>query len=499
MLKTKILKILLLLLVVILTFPKYNVFGQEKKVKRLSLEDVIRIAKQQSPDALLAKHRFRSSYWQYRTYKANYMPMLNLNANIPNFSRSIDKITLNDGSDIFIKRDLANSSLNMSLTQKIGFTGGQLFLNTNINRLDMFGDSTVTSYLTTPINIGFAQPIFGYNSYKWDREIAPLKYEEAKRKYLEDIEQISITATNYFFDMLLAQIKTKIEQINKANNDTLYKIAKGRYNLGTIAENDLLQLELSLLTSNANLENEKLNLKMKRFKLKSYLRIKDNEIIELIPPTKTINLIVDVQKAIAEAKNNSSDFIVFQRKILDEKRKVNQAKLENRFSANLYAVYGLTQKAGEWREAYKSPLDQEQLRFGIQVPILDWGLAKGKIKMAESNQELVKTSVEQQKIDFDQNIFLKVMKCNLQKNQLLIAAKSDTVAQKRYYVAKQRYLIGKISITELNIAQTEKDRARKNYISSLWNYWVNYFQIRKLTLYNFLNDKPIKFNFNDIK
>ena len=39
----------------------------QEKTNRLTLEDVVYIAKQQSPDALMAKHRFRQSYWVYKT------------------------------------------------------------------------------------------------------------------------------------------------------------------------------------------------------------------------------------------------------------------------------------------------------------------------------------------------------------------------------------------------------------------------------------------------
>ena len=46
----------------------------QKINKRLTLEEVISIAQDQSLQAILAKHRFRGSYWQYRTFKAKYLP-----------------------------------------------------------------------------------------------------------------------------------------------------------------------------------------------------------------------------------------------------------------------------------------------------------------------------------------------------------------------------------------------------------------------------------------
>ncbi|MCD4745260.1 MAG: TolC family protein [Bacteroidales bacterium] len=475
-----------------------NVQSQEK-IKLLSLEEAINIAKDQSPDALNAKHRFRASFWEYKTFKATFMPMLDFNATLPMLNRSINKYTREDGTETFIEQSYIENQMNLSLSKTLGLTGGQFFINSGLERLDNFSDSTTTSYMSTPVNIGYSQPIFNFNPYKWSKLIDPIKYQEAGQKYIEDIEQISITTTQHFFNLLIAQIQKKIALVNQANYDTLYKIAVGRFNLGKIAENELLQLELNFLRANATVEEANLNAENRLFRLKSFLRIKDDAQIELISPVNIQQFKVEVQKAISEAAKNRSDALAFERRIYEAERDVNRAKLENRFNADIYAVFGLTQSADNVPDVYRNPLDQQQLSLGINVPILDWGLAKGKIKMAESNQELIKTSVEQERIDFEEEVFLNVMRFNMQYDQLVIAAKADTVAAKSYEISKARYLIGKISITDLNIAQSEKDNSKSNYLNTFRTYWINYYELRKLTLYDFFNDKPILFDINNIQ
>ena len=300
--------------------------------------------------------------------------------------------------------------------------------------------------------------------------------------------------------MLLAQIEKKIAIKNRSNYDTLHHIALGRFNLGKIAENELLQLELNLLRAKSSVETAELNLENSMFMFKSFLRIKDDENINLIPPTNTLHFEIRVQKAIDEAKKNSSTGLDFEKRLLQAASNMNYAQLNNRFDAELYAVYGLTKSGPSFEDVYKTPLDQQQLTLGISIPIMDWGLAKGKIKMAESNQELVITSVEQERIDFEQSIFLNVMQFNMQKNQLFIAAKSDTVAQKRYEITQQRYLIGKVNdVLELNNAQIDSDRSQKEYSRTLQSYWINYFELRKLTLYDFEKDRIILFDINEIQ
>jgi outer membrane protein TolC len=125
-------------------------------------------------------------------------------------------------------------------------------------------------------------------------------------------------------------------------------------------------------------------------------------------------------------------------------------------------------------------------------------VARGKIQMAQSNQEIVRTTVEQEQIDFNQEIFLKVVRFNMQFEQVNISARADTVAQKGYDITKARYMIGKISITDLNIAQTEADNSKSNYINALGIYWRNYYDLRRLTLYDFERDLPIMVDYKDL-
>lgn len=484
---------LIVLFLALLISDAFSVKAQSN-VLRLTLHDAIEIATQQSPEAMMARHRYRSSYWQFRTYEAGFMPMLTLDATLPELNRSISPITQPDGSEAFRERRYMSSDVNLSLSKNIGFTGGQVFMNTSLQRIDVFADTTITSWLSTPFNIGFRQPLFAHNPFRWSKKIEPLRYNEAQRRYVEDFEQVAITTINYFFDLLQTQIRNQIQQLNRANNDTLYQISQGRFNMGTIAENELLQAELNFLNSEAALENSTLDLQTREFNLKSYLRLPDGIKIELVPPYETSTLLINPEQAVMEARSNRAAALGFDRRLIEAESDVNKARLDSRFNANLFAIYGLTQSADDFRNAYVNPQDQQRVMVGLQVPILDWGLAKGRIKMAESSQELIKTSVEQEQIDFDQEVNLKVRQFNMQQSQLMIAARSDTVALKRYEVTVQRYRIGKIGIIELNIAQTEKDNAALGYISALHSYWRNYFELRKLTHYDFMTNRRLEYD-----
>ncbi len=474
--------------------------AQDDNTNYLTLDDVIYIAQQQSPDALIAKHRFRSSYWEYRSFRADYLPGLVLNGTAPEYNRSIAPVQQPDGSYEFKPLDQGAADARLSLTQEIGPTGGSISLFSRLRWNDNFtGTPQQNPFAADIINVEYVQPIFQYNPFKWDRHIEPMKYELAKRTYLEDVEQVAITATNYFFNLMQAQIDMQIAEKNMYNYDTLYRIAKGRYQLGKIAENDLLQLELNYLKAEAAVEQAELELENNLFRLRSYLRIKSDDPIELVPPTVENFFTISADKAIEEARYNSSSALDFEQRRLEAQSAVNLAKMNGRFDADLTANFGLAAQGNSIPEAYTQPDDQQVVRLGFRLPILDWGSAKGRIRLAESQEELVFTSVEQEEIDFEQNIFLEVMQFNMQENQLRIAAKADTVAQKRFEVTQKRYMIGQVNdVLELNNAQIDNDNALKGYYQALRAYWRNYYQIRRETLFDFERNMPILFDISEI-
>jgi len=472
----------------------------QENTKTLTLQQVVDLALEQSPEALLAKHSFRSSYWEFRSYKAGMLPSLSLNSSVLDFNNSISSVIQPDGTEEFIERQINNSHMNLQIRQNVGLTGGNFFISSSIARIDDFKqDSFQTSYMTTPLSIGYYQPVFQYNRFKWEKKIEPLRYEEAKWEYIYKLEMISERAVRYFFDLALAQLNVEIAEANYYNNDTIYKIAQGRYEIGTIVENELLETELAFLNAKSDLAQSKLDLEVNQFRLRSFLGFNNLVKIRLKIEKDVPYLEIPLEKAIEKSQENNSSLLALERQLLEAAMDVAQTRAENRFNANLYATFGLNQSAFEINNAYAKPDNQQRVTVGLEIPIIDWGEGKGKYRMAQSNQEVVRTRVEQTRVDFEQQVYLKVMQFNQQDNQLIIAAKADTIAQKRYEVSKQRFLIGKIDVLDLNVASTDKDVAMRNYINTLKTYWTYFYNIRQYTLYDFINDVPLDVNFEELE
>jgi len=159
---------------------------------------------------------------------------------------------------------------------------------------------------------------------------------------------------------------------------------------------------------------------------------------------------------------------------------------------------GLSTNGADLAYSMKNPSQSQAVNIGFTVPILDWGKGKGNYKMAQSSLELTQVQAQQAIVDFQENLALDVEQFNLQKNQVAIAAKSDTVAMRMFEVTKQRFLIGKIAILDLNNADTKKDENKRAYVQALQNYWSYFYNMRSYALYDFINKKPLETDYEKL-
>jgi outer membrane protein TolC len=226
-------------------------------------------------------------------------------------------------------------------------------------------------------------------------------------------------------------------------------------------------------------------LSVKNQKLATFLGYPSLEKIELILDSVIPNFEINYNEALNFANQYHSQLIRQEKEVFEAEMNVAKVKSDNRFNFNLNASFGLSQTADNISEAYIDPQNQEFVSLGVNVPIIQWGLGRGRIKQAQANAELVKSNIEQEKIDFNQGVYVTVALFNLNRKQLKVSKRANEVASKRFEVAKQRYLIGKTIVTDLQIAQQEKDIALISYINSYRNFWKSYYDIRKTTHYDF--------------
>lgn len=476
------------LLFLIFLVSTVSIYGQSKKIQ---LTEAIKIAQKKSPEYVRALNTHQRSYWRYRNYVADFLPQISLQATLPEYSNSTTRILNDQGQFIFVKQNQSAIETDLRIQQRVPYTGGQFFIRTQLDRVNRLGIDKSTNYSFVPFSINYSQNSLFYNPYKWDRKIEPLRYEESKRNIIERMEDISLSTCQLYFGLLKAQVSLDIAKKNLSNQDTLLQITKGRFKIGKVAENELLQIELRHLNSKNNITINTVLLKQTSQDLARFLEL-ETETIELSVPEKLEDFTVSIEKAIEEAETNRKSVIEFRRRRLEAEKRLAEVKGNNRLQINVRANFGLNRRAEDYDNLFQDYDQQQSVTLGVGIPIFDWGVSKSRRKMAEADLSLIENDIEQEQQAFEQEIYLHTLNWSSQREFLATAEKAQEIALKRYEITKKRYILGKITITDLNLAQQEKDEAVLKYLNSLEKFWVNYYTLRKLTLYDFLEDEKLK-------
>lgn len=467
-------------------------FGQAMDSMTLTLQQVVDMARAKSISSKQAITNKETKYWQYRTYRSNYQPQLSLTGILPGYNKSFIEVQQPDGTVLFQPVHNNNSALNLSFSQSIASTGGVIYGTTQLQRFDDF-DRKNTLYNSIPFGIGYSQPLWQFNSLRWDSKIEPLKYHESKQAYVESMEQIGITASGYFFDLLLAQVNQKIADTNLAANNRILLIAKEKFDIGKTSRNEILQLELEILKAKKAAGIARRDVEIALLNLRSFTGLDNSDKVSLSLPSSTINMQVAADNVLEEAYANRSDAIAFVRRIAEAQRDIAKAKGDNGLNATLTAQLGYSKSAGTIPKVYNSPQNQQEVQVSFSIPILDWGRSKSRTKTAEANLQFTQYAVEQDKLIFAQQIVTQVTLFDMMKGQVELTATADSIAGEKYAIAKDRYVLGNLSITDLSIAFQENDQAQRDYIAALRDLWGAYYQLRYLSLFDFVENKKISY------
>jgi outer membrane protein TolC len=476
-----------------------NTKESEENRKKFSLDDIIAIASKSSLDAFKAKQQYGASYWQFRSFKASTLPKVGLELEPLTYNKSVLKRYDSENNiDVYRPQQNLNSYANISINQNIKATGATLFANSSFSRLANFGLIDSQDFTATPIQIGLIQPIMAFNRFKWAHKISPLQFERAKKQYLYELQDIKLKAVNYFFNWASASKRVELAQENVVSTQKLFNIGKKRYDLGSIEKDDVLNLELDVYNAETNLTQNKRELQKAEAELKLFLR--DESPLYSVPelPELISDLQIDVKEATALAEANNPEIFNLKIKRMEAERDLDKVIKENRFDLSLRGSYGLNQNANTFRDAYGRLLEQQMIAIQMNIPLLDWGERKGNIKTAKMNNEVSEIAVQQESDKLSQQLSLKIIDFNLQRQLVTVALRTSEISKSSYDVTEKRFLSGSIDLLRLTSARKAWQAASENYITSLYNYWKFYYEVQQLTLYDFQNNSTISKNFDEI-
>jgi outer membrane protein TolC len=463
----------------------------------LTLNRTIEIAADSSLQAFISQNMYQASVWEFRSYKAARLPSLTLSTTPIEYYRDFTRrYDYENNIDIYRRQQSLYSSAGLFVRQNLDVSGGTFFINSNLAYMRNLGDHIITQYTSVPFRIGYQQNLFGFNPFKWEKRLEPLKFEKAQKQYLYNREDISSQATQIFFDLATAQTEYDMAVDNVASSDTLLRIGEQRFTIMSIPEADLMSLRLDVIMAQNRLKQAEIDLARAMFAFVSFLSMEKNTPVRRELPDKPADFPISVDMALEQARDNNPDFLDNQQRIIEAERNVDQTQKSTVFDASFYASIGFNQVAQTFGDAYRNPLQQDIVSVGFTIPLIDWGVRKGKANMAKNNLNVTRISVQQKEINIEQDVVMTVNDFNVQQGQMQRAEEAMRLANTIYNSTIERFIIGRVDINSLTISLNRQKEAQKGYISALKNYWLSYYKLRKLTLFDFEKQEKISVEFN---
>lgn len=459
---------------------------QAQQVLRLDLKRTIALANDSSLSAFRYQNMYLSGYWEYRSYKAARLPSLSLNLTPAQYYRYItQRYDSQADIDVYREQQMFSAAAGLSLVQNFDLLGGTFYVDTQLDYLRNFGDVNSTQFSTVPFRIGYQQDLLGFNAFRWDRKIEPLKFEKVKKQFIYNSESVSEEAVNYFFSLAMAQADYRLAEDNLATADTLYAIGEQRQKIAAISQADLLTLKLDKVNARNTLKNAEITRKRSMSALATFLNQDKNTYIEIDLPSRPRYVDIPTDRALLLAKENNPTYLEQRQNVLEAEREVDRTKKESRFNASVNASVGFNQVADNLGAAYRNLLQQDLVSLTVSIPLVDWGVRKGKYNMARNNLNVVKIAARQEEISLEEDVMMTVSDFNVQQDLIASASEALDLAELAYDQTRRRFIIGKADISSLTLSLNRQQEAQKNYIQALQNYWLNYYKIRKLTLHDF--------------
>ncbi len=460
----------------------FAVFSQ----KSISLKESIQLAQQNSINAQINNNNYEIANQTYGFQRAQLFPQINLNANLPGYNSSITSVTQPDGTIKFTTVEQAFSNVGISLSQKIAATGGTFTASSNINRFDRLSGNRTTNFNTQPFVLGLNQPLFRFNETAFSLKTARLNQIISSKVFIKQQEQLALDVSIQYHALLQIQQQLQLLLLNKTNTDSLLQIATLKLKLGKIGEEEYLQIQLEQINITTQLQQLKANYELMMMKFCNLLTMPQTELILAESKPNTIYQI-DINttnQLLAEYKSNSPEYEQQKLAQVQNEAALQRAKLNRLPSLNLIAGYGSNQSAPLLNDAYQNLLTQQNATIGIAVPLFTSGANTASFKIADYQLKNFQLQLQQLEQRITNDIMSQILSYNLAIKQINNAQFADSIAQRRYEISYNKYQAGKITYTDLLLAQNQQLQAKQGYLNAVSTYWQAYYQLRVTTLYD---------------
>ncbi len=460
----------------------------------LTLEEVLALSVEQAIDLKVARSAATEQSYALEAANLRFTPQLFLDATLPNLNRSIEARPLPDGSDAFVNRSTMYNGLGLSLNYNMEQTGGTLSLNSRFERLDVFRTSEFDygrTYFSNPLTVTYTQPLFSFNELGWQKQRLSLLSAEFEERYARTREDIILNAIQLFRDHFLASERVIIAQGRINDTDSIIVIKNRLFNLGATPISEILRLRLDQQNNKLALQEAALKEQQARVALADFLDLDRASIFDLVPPDPLQGVDITWQHAMDHARQNKYITTQHQRRMSEAMTSVERSQKDKDIDFNIIASLGLNSSGADLENLFNPLLDREIFTAGIRLPLTGW--RRYELQEKVSQEQLLQESLlqEQELQDLSREAINLVTNFELLKQSLAAIDETKSTAEEILRITRQQFLLGKASHIDISIATQEREQSVLKYTQTLLDIIDQYYQIRRLCMYDFIADRPL--------
>ena len=458
----------------------------------LDLDQTVSLATGASIPAQKYRSLYDASRFAFLSWEASRKPQFLLESTPVMYQRYMTQRYLSvEDVDVYRQQRFFFSQAGISATQIFEPLGGQFYGSTQLGWLRTFGDGAQSQFMTVPVAVGYQQDLLFFNPLKWDKRIEPLKLTQAEKELSYGIETAGETAVQKFFTLALAQDQFLMAEEYLASCDTIYAIAERRFRIASISKAELGILDLERVNARTTFANARIARQRAMEDLAVYLGMEKGAEIALVIPSVPSGLVVNADEAVGYARENNPHFIEYRVALEEARRDAEKARVQKNLNLSLDVSLGLNQIANRFAAAYANPLMQDLAGVSLSVPLFDWGKRRHAWEAAVSRVDAAERAAEENARDTELEVQLSVEEFNERQALLETARHALEIAEDVYTQTLQRFIKGQVDVYNLSLTQSYWQSARQNRIASLQNYWLSYYRLRRLTLYDYQRRRPI--------
>lgn len=423
-------------------------------------------------------------------FRKSMLPSLSFNFTPISFDRSMRLLQSYSTGEYSNVEEYSNTtSAGLSIMQRIAATGGVLTFGSNLSFLREFTANN-NSFSSTPVYLSYSQSLFGgRKSLRLERTIYQQRSDMAMKDFCSSVstEQQKILAL--YLDAYSNKLDIVFYSKTVDMGDSLLMHAKLRRDFGKITEYEYNIVELQQLDNQMALENSRHDYLKSIRLLENELSLQGLELpqlsVEEFPRHLDENDVMDM------VNRNNPEYQRLEIERVNAEYALHQAKVNNRFNANISLNFGLNQYAKTLIKVYRHLNQRQTISVSLSVPVFQWGINHNKLKIAQNEYETILLEQDYAIDNFKEEIHDNVYGYNMSRTVMDAAIKKYELSARQYSFAALKFNNGKIAAIELTNANREYLQAKQNYISVLKELFTQYYKIQHLALHDFIGDKDM--------